>query len=59
MTIDDITLYLGDNTELANDLIASLAEEIFERLDYSCMYDQIDTLVGLLTSAPAPAGESQ
>tara|TARA_R110000868_G_scaffold239189_1_gene493640 strand:- start:105 stop:278 length:174 start_codon:yes stop_codon:yes gene_type:complete len=57
MTIDDITLYLGDNTELANDLIASLAEEIFERLDYSCMYDQIDTLVGLLTSAPAPAGE--
>ena len=49
MTIEDITLYLGDNTDLTDKQISDIAEEIYNRLDYSPMYEQIDTLALLLT----------
>lgn len=62
MTTEDIASYLGDNTELPDDSLLSLADEIYRRLDYSCIYEQIDLLVELLhpietPSAPADAGE--
>lgn len=51
MTEDDIRLYLGDNTDLPNETIARITPEIYNRLDYSPMYEQIDTLALLLTKS--------
>lgn len=49
MTYDDIRLYLEDNTDLSDEAISRIAPGIQDRLDYSPMYEQIDTLVLLLT----------
>jgi hypothetical protein len=49
MTYDDIRLYLEDNTDLSDEAISRIAPVIQDRLDYSPMYEQIDTLVLLLT----------
>lgn len=50
MTTDDIKLYLQDNTDLSDQVISDIAENIYNRLDYQPMFEQIDTLALLLTS---------
>jgi len=49
MTDEDILHYLGDNTDLPDEVIARITPEIYNRLDYSPIYEQIDTLALLLT----------
>lgn len=44
----DIKIYLGDTTDLPEERIAELARLIYNRLDYSSMYEQIDVLAKLL-----------
>ena len=56
MTDDDIRLYLGDNTDLSDEDIARITPQIHNKLDYSPMFEQIDTLAFLLTkNNPPPA----
>jgi hypothetical protein len=68
MTTADIASYLGDNTDIPDQDLLLLARRIYYRLDYSCMYSQIDNLVELLYDplellydplAPAAAGGDQ
>ena len=49
MTLDDIITYLGDNTDLSDELIATISDEIYNTLDYTPMFNQIDQLVIELT----------
>lgn len=49
MTDDDIRLYLEDNTDLSDETITRITPQIYNKLDYSPMYEQIDTLALLLT----------
>lgn len=51
VTEDDIRLYLGDKTDLPSETIARITPEIYNRLDCSPMYEQIDTLALLLTKS--------
>ena len=50
MTTEDIKLYLQDNTDLSDEVINTITTEIYNRLNYQPMYDQIDELTLLLTS---------
>ena len=50
MTTDDIKLYLQDNTDLSDAVINVITPEIYSRLDYQPMYEQIDGLTLLLTT---------
>lgn len=50
MTSEDIKLYLQDNTDLSDEVIRVITPEIYKRLNYSPMYDQIDELTRLLTT---------
>jgi hypothetical protein len=50
MTSDDIKLYLEDNTDLSDEAIKVITPEIYNRLDYKPMYEQIDQLTLLLTT---------
>ena len=54
MTEPDIYGYLLDNTDLTAEKARDLSAEIYKRLDYSSMYEQIDTLVQLLTTPDWP-----
>ena len=51
MTDDDIRLYLQDNTDLSDKVISLITPQIYNRLDYKPMYEQIDELTLLLTTA--------
>lgn len=48
MTNDEIRIYLEDNTDLSDEEIAIITPEIYNRLDYSSMFEQIDNLALLL-----------
>ena len=48
MTRDDIRLHLEDNHSLNDEQIDALTTEIFNRLDYTPMWDQIDVLTAIL-----------
>ncbi len=50
MTETDIYGYLLDNTDLTTEKARDLSHKICKRLDYSSMYEQIDTLVQLLAT---------
>ena len=50
MTDDDIKLYLQDTTNLSDKVISWITPEIYNRLDYKPMYEQIDELTLLLTT---------
>lgn len=52
MNTEDIQLYLQDNTDLSDEVINTITTEIYNRLDYTPMYEQIDELTLLLTSKP-------
>lgn len=52
MTTEEIKLYLQDNTDLSDEVINTITTEIYNRLDYAPMYEQIDELTLLLTSKP-------
>lgn len=47
MTENDVYSYLVDNTDLSDEKARDLSAKIFLRLDYSCMYEQIDMLLEL------------
>ena len=49
MTSEDIKGYLQDNTDLSDAVIRVITPEIYKRLNYQPMYDQIDDLALLLT----------
>ena len=42
MTSEDIKLYLQDNTDLSDAEIRVITPEIYNRLDYQPMYEQMD-----------------
>ena len=50
MTTEDIKLYLQDNTDLSDEVIRVITPDIYNRLDYKPMYEQIDALTLLLTT---------
>ncbi len=50
MTSEDIKLYLQDNTDLSDEVIRVITPDIYNRLDYQPMYEQIDALTLLLTT---------
>lgn len=50
MTDNDIKLYLQDNTDLSDEVISLITPQIYNRLDYQPMYEQIDELTLLLTT---------
>ena len=50
MTTDDIKHYLRDMTNLSNDVINTITPQIYNRLDYSPMFEQIDALALELTT---------
>jgi len=50
MTEPDIYGYLLDNTDLTTEKARDLSHKIYNRLSYESMYEQIDTLVQLLTT---------
>ena len=50
MTTEDIKLYLQDNTDLSDEVIRAITPDIYNRLDYQPMYEQIDVLTLLLTT---------
>jgi len=50
MTSEDIKLYLQDKTDLSDAVIRVITPEIYNRLDYQPMYEQIDQLALLLTT---------
>lgn len=50
MTTDDIKHYLLDNTDLSNDVINTITPQIYNRLDYQPMFEQIDALTLELTT---------